>query len=382
MPQSGMLMVGMPESIHISGQKIIPQADIIRNIYVHVPFCTHICPYCSFYKTRNLTHSMAPFLPALEREVEAIREYLPVLPETIFFGGGTPTALSVSQLTEMGRFWPWKEVMEFTMEANPMTVSSRKAETLQELGVNRISLGVQAFDETSLQLLGRTHRAPDVVKTFRRLRQYGFNNINIDLMFALPGQSMQTWQSSLQQALELEPDHISLYELTYEEDTEFLEKLQAGLLQEESTGQEMHEWAIELLHSNEFVNYEVSNFARTGKEARHNLACWAGEDYIGLGPSACSTVGRHRWKTVADIHRYGNNPLEREWEIMDESTRRQEKIMLGLRTNRGIPGEWIQDREQLVENLEQDRFLRRDQDRIVLTSRGLLVADSITEELL
>jgi len=204
---------------------------------------------------------MAPFLPALEREIQFVCEHLPLELETVFFGGGTPSALSVSQLETMSSFWPWKHVPEFTLEANPMTISARKAEKLQELGVNRISLGVQAFDESSLKTLGRTHRAPDVVSTVQRLRQSGFQNINIDLMFALPGQSLETWQASLQQTLELEPEHISLYELTYEEDTEFLERLETGKLKIESTGRVMHEWAIETLESYGFEHYEVSNFA-------------------------------------------------------------------------------------------------------------------------
>ncbi|MEM6886400.1 MAG: radical SAM family heme chaperone HemW, partial [Verrucomicrobiota bacterium] len=271
---------------------------------------------------------------------------------------------------------------EFTLEANPLTISARKAERLQELGVNRISLGVQAFDEHSLKLLGRTHRAPDVVKTVRRLRESGFENINIDLMFALPGQSMETWQASLQQALELEPEHISLYELTYEEDTEFLERLQAGELMLESTGRAMHEWAIATLELSGFEHYEVSNFAKPGRQARHNQACWQGEDYLGLGPSACSTIGRHRWKTVADIHRYGKDPLEREWEVLDPETQRKEKVMLGLRTNQGVPAEWIAGQDELLEDLEKQSLLQRNQNRIILTTRGRMVADTITGELI
>jgi len=325
---------------------------------------------------------MAPFLPALKREIEFVVEHLPVEPKTVFFGGGTPSALSLSQLDLLNQFWPWKGTAEFTLEANPMTISESKAEMLQKLGLNRISLGVQAFDEASLKLLGRTHRAADVIQTVQRLRQSGFRNINIDLMFALPGQSVETWQASVQQALELEPEHISLYELTYEEDTEFLERLEAGDLKLESTGRVMHEWAIETLTKYGFLHYEVSNFAMPGREAEHNQACWRGEDYLGLGPSACSTIGRHRWKTVPDIHRYGENPLEREWEILDLATQHKEKVMLGLRTNQGVPRAWIEGREELLNDLEQQHFLQRTQNRIVLTSRGRLIADTITGELL
>jgi oxygen-independent coproporphyrinogen-3 oxidase len=378
----GIIWNRMPEVYPILGQQIVPQEAAIRNLYVHVPFCTHICPYCSFYKIRNLTASMSPFLPALEQEIEFICEHLPIEPETVFFGGGTPSALSVSQLEALSRFWPWKSVNEFTIEANPMTISERKAECLRELGVNRISLGVQAFDEQSLQLLGRTHRAPDVRKTVRRLRASGFENISIDLMFALPGQSVATWKDSLEHALALEPEHVSLYELTYEEDTEFLKRLESGDLKQEATGQEMHEWAIETLAAHGFSHYEVSNFALPGREARHNQACWAGEDYVGLGPSACSTVGLHRWKTVPDIHAYGNDPLVREWEHLDSALQQQERIMLGLRTSSGIDKDWIHGKDDFLAELEKQGLLEKSQHRIILNSRGRLVADSITEELI
>lgn len=325
---------------------------------------------------------MAAFLPALEQEIHFVEQSFCIEPQTVFWGGGTPSALSIKHLTAIEQFWPWKKVPEFTLEANPMTISSRKAEVLQQLGVNRISLGVQAFDEASLQLLGRTHRAQEVAKTVQRLRRSGFANINIDLMFALPGQSMGTWKSSVQQALELEPDHISLYELTYEEDTEFLERLHAGKLMRETTGAEMHRWAIEELTQYGFIHYEVSNFAKPGKEAQHNQACWAGEDYLGLGPSACSTVGHHRWKTVADIGAYAEDPLSREWELLDPEIRQQEKLMLGLRTNRGIDRTWVRGKDDFLSELEKQSLLQNRHDRIILTSRGLLVADTITEELL
>ncbi len=359
-----------------------PLDSAVRHVYVHIPFCTHICPYCAFYKTRNLTSAMRPFLPALQREVEWSIPRLAIKPETVFFGGGTPSALSLSQIRELDAWWPWHHIPEFTWETNPMTVSAAKIEALQHLGVNRISLGVQAFDVASLQLLGRTHRASDVVTTVQRLRHGGLHNINIDLMFALPGQSMQTWRESVEQALALKPTHMSLYELTYEEDTEFLQKVSLGDLVPSDLGREMHLWAIEFLTEQGFRHYEVSNFARPGFEAAHNLACWRGSDYVGFGPSACSTVGLQRWRTVADITVYAANPLQREWEPLDPSVRRSEQIILGLRTCEGIPRDWLSDRDSLVQDFASQGWLTCECDRVILTSSGMMVADSILDHFL
>lgn len=355
---------------------------MIRHVYVHVPFCTHICPYCAFYKTRNLTADMSGFLNALRSELEDALEQYEIEPRTVFFGGGTPSALSVSQFRELASFWPWTEVEEFTLEANPMTISPKKAGILRDLGVNRISLGVQAFDEASLKLLGRTHSAEDVLGSFGRLRDAGFDNINIDLMSALPGQPVDVWMEGLEQALALGPEHLSLYELTYEEDTEFLSRLEAGELKAETSGEEIHRRAIELLTSRGYRHYEVSNFALPGREARHNQACWRGEDYIGFGPGATSTVAGRRWKTVPDIALYKENPQQREFEALDAPTRQRERILLGLRTDEGIPAAWIKRKDDWLERLENEGLLFRAGERIVLTARGLMLADAITGELI
>lgn len=355
---------------------------MIRHVYVHIPFCTHICPYCAFYKTRNLTADMKGFLSALGREVsDAVRHYS-IQPQTVFFGGGTPSALSVGQCEKLMSFWPWERVEEFTFEANPMTISTAKAGLLTELGVNRISLGVQAFDSPTLTKLGRTHSAEDVKRSFRRLRDCGFGNINIDLMFSVPGQSPDIFMKGLEEALALEPDHLSLYELTYEEDTEFLRRLESGELSLETTGEVIHRRAIERLADAGFRHYEVSNFARPGREAKHNQAYWAGEDYIGFGPSATSTVGNRRWKNVAEISRYKENPLERSADVLDESARFRERMFLGLRTDRGISSDWVQGKDAFLHQLENEGLLRRKEGRIVLTSRGLMVADAIAGELI
>ena len=362
--------------------------SIIRHLYVHVPFCTHICPYCAFYKTRNLSAEMRDFVPSLLAELKWARENFDLQPETIFFGGGTPTALSVSQLETLFADWPWRAVREFTFEANPLTISPRKAKTLRLAGVNRISLGAQAFDEPSLKILGRTHNADDVRKTVEILRTAGFGNVNLDLMFALPGQTFAQWQSSLLAAVELQPEHISAYNLNYEEDTEFFNKLKAGVWRvEETQEKDFFSYAGEFLAQHGFGHYEISNYARAGFESIHNQAYWLGADYLGLGPGACSTVGWQRWKTVANNQLYTSTlmakgePL-REIEPLTADTKRAEKILLGLRTRDGVATSLLAERRDVLTNLEREGLITVLSDRAALTTKGKLVADSVTELLI
>jgi oxygen-independent coproporphyrinogen-3 oxidase len=356
----------------------------VRHLYVHVPFCTHICPYCAFHKERNLTPALNAFLPALQQEVAWARREFDLQPATIFFGGGTPTALSLSQLESLFAHWPFQDVEEFTFEANPLTISPAKAAVLRAAGVNRISLGVQAFDEPALRLLGRTHRREGIHASLRSLRLAGFSNINLDLMFSLPGQTLDAWQAALREAVALAPDHISTYNLTYEEDTEFLQRFQRGeFTQEESLNRSMAEAAMDILGAAGFHHYEISNFARPGFQCRHNAAIWDGASYLGLGPSACSTVDSRRWKNTAHTQAYadalaatGSPP--RAFEPLTPAQRRQEDILLGLRTARGIPAAWIASAPALPDLLEEG-LLESTPGRYRLTRAGRLVADSVTE---
>ncbi|MDX6765878.1 MAG: radical SAM family heme chaperone HemW [Candidatus Methylacidiphilales bacterium] len=359
----------------------------ISHLYVHIPFCTHICPYCAFHKERNLLPAMKAFLPALKLEIARARDIFDLQPETVFFGGGTPSALSISQLEDLFSIWPrtWTDVPEFTFEANPMTFSPDKARRLRDWGVNRISLGVQSFDDGLLQLLGRTHRRDDIRRTMDLLRGAGFRNINVDLMFSLPGQTIGQWVDSLEQALALQPEHISTYNLTYEEDTAFLEKHRRGeFVSDESTDRSHFTCAMDVLETAGYGQYEISNFARPGFESRHNQAIWEGRDYLGLGPSAVSTVGGLRWKNIADTLRYAasvreGGPSEREEEILTEDLRQDERTMLALRTREGVPAAWLVRKAEETARLLEAGLLERSGDRFTLTRFGKLVADSVTE---
>jgi len=361
---------------------------LVHHLYVHIPFCTHICPYCAFYKTRNSLPEIKAFLPALLRELAWARENFDLRPSTIFWGGGTPSALSIPQLEEIFSHWPWGEVTEFTLEANPLTISPAKADLLRQAGVNRISLGAQAFDEASLKILGRTHRESDIVKSVEILRRAGFQNLNLDLMFALPGQTTEAWQYSLAQAVALSPEHLSAYNLTYEEDTDFFQKLQAGLWNvNEERDRNFFLHGTDFLASRGFEAYEISNFARPGFASIHNQAYWQGHDYLGLGPGACSTVGGQRWQNASDTRRYAEGLLRdgeapRQIEELTAETRRTERILLQLRTSQGVESGLLKNQKELLTSLQQEGLIELSPDRVRLTAKGRVVADSVTELLI
>jgi oxygen-independent coproporphyrinogen-3 oxidase len=322
-------------------------SEAIRHIYVHIPFCARICPYCAFYKERPDVSQTERFCEALLCELEEGRNRLPVAPETIFIGGGTPTALTTAQLGQL--FGGFRErldlsaLREWTVEANPGSVSPRKAELLRSLGVNRISLGVQSWDDELLKLLGREHNAAQAEASFHILREAGFTNVNIDLMFGLPGQTLAQWKATLEKTIALGPEHISTYCLTYEEGTDFFARQVRGEFREDADSDARFlESAMGLLESAGFEHYEISNYARDGFASAHNRGYWAGEDYLGIGPSAFSTVGLERIQNISDYRKYsdlvlaGCSPIS-STEALTAEIKRGERIALSLRTVRGIP---------------------------------------------
>lgn len=361
-------------------------SDAVRHLYVHFPFCARICPYCAFYKTRGTSEDSREFCRALALEAARVSGDLPFALETIFFGGGTPTALSTPQLEELLRIFPGlfdvTALREWTIEANPGSVSDKKAAALRSGGITRISLGVQSWEDELLRLLGREHDAIQAEHSFHIFRAAGFNNISIDLMFALPGQTETQWRASLEKTIALQPEHVSTYCLTYEEDTEFLARFTSG--DDENEG-DFYEIALSMLADAGYEHYEISNFARPGFRSLHNQACWRGADYVGLGPSAFSTRGFRRWQNVADHHEYarrlsaGQSPIAGT-ETLTDPMKRTERIALGLRTGEGIQAELVAT--QQVEDLLASGLLRQNGDRVTLSRAGKLVADSIVEELL
>jgi oxygen-independent coproporphyrinogen-3 oxidase len=362
-------------------------SEAVRHLYVHFPFCARICPYCAFYKTRGNAAEVERFCDALVRELQGTTG---LMPSTIYFGGGTPTTLKTSQLEFISSAFHQRldlsELKEWTIEANPGSVSARKAELLKRFGINRISLGVQSWDNNLLNLLGREHNAAQAEESFCIFRDAGFSNICIDLMFALPGQTVRQWRDSLEKTIALEPEHISTYCLTYEEDTEFLTRFERG---EFSADEEREagflEMAMTTLKRAGYEQYEISNYARPGFCSEHNQAYWRGADYVGLGPSAFSTRGFERWQNVADHQEYARRLFANESPVASEERlnsemKRTERIALGLRTAEGIAPDTISINR--THALSRAGLVRHGTDRIVLTSAGKLLADSVAEELI
>ena len=367
--------------------------DQVRHIYVHIPFCARICPYCAFYKDLLDRSQTTRFCEAILRELgEPGRRALRLRPSTIYFGGGTPTALNIAQLELLLRGFhetlELSHLVEWTIEANPGSVSARKAALLKTFGVNRISLGVQSWDEELLKLLGREHNAPQAKESFRILRDAGFGNINVDLMFGLPGQTDGQWRRTLEKTIALQPEHISTYCLTYEEDTEFfLRHARGEFRQDGDADAEFFEMTMAMLEDAGYQHYEISNYARPGLESVHNRAYWLGEDYLGIGPSAVSTIGMQRWQNVCDYRAYIDRALagqsaSESSETLTDQMKRIERIALSLRTRHGISAGDLKDFGTETEEFVALGWLRQSKGNFVLTRKGKALTDSITEALL
>jgi len=373
--------------------------DAVRHLYVHIPFCARICPYCAFYKELLDRSQTQRFCEAILGELRQHTKDRPAFagptsadrqrPLTIYFGGGTPTALTTGQLEYLlGGFrdqLDLSELMEWTMEANPGSVGPRKAAVLRRMGVTRISLGVQAFDDALLKLLGRDHRATHLEESFRILREAGFPSVNLDLMFGLPGQTIDQWKRTLDKAVSLQPDHISTYCLTYEEDTEFFLRHSRGEFRQDSEADaEFFEMTMSILESAGYEHYEISNYARPGFQSVHNRAYWSGDDYLGIGPSAFSTIGMKRFQNVPDFRRYaeavlsGRSPIN-SVEGLTPEMKRAERIALALRTNDGAPANLLEPFANETREFVRLGLLQRANGNFILTRTGKALADSVAE---
>jgi oxygen-independent coproporphyrinogen-3 oxidase len=364
----------------------------IRHIYVHIPFCARICPYCAFYKDLLDRSQTGRFCEAILRELDILRIRLPICAETIYVGGGTPTALTTAQLEFLlGGFRQRLDLShreEWTMEANPGSVSARKAALLRDLGVTRLSLGVQSWDDGLLQLLGREHSAAQAEQSFQILRAAGFPNINIDLMFGLPSQTIEQWKRTLEKTIALQPEHVSAYCLTYEEDTEFFVRHARGEFREDADADaDCFELAMSMLEGAGYEHYEISNYARPGFASVHNRAYWVGKDYLGVGPSAVSTVGKQRWQNVCDYRAYidralsGQSPRASVENLTDEM-KRTERIALSLRTRDGVFASDLKHLARQTAEFIALGLLRESNGNFVLTRNGKAVADSVAEAFL
>ena len=349
-------------------------------VYVHVPFCPSKCGYCDF-------NSYAMQGDIVGRTVDAIEAEIRRTPwagrpaKTIFFGGGTPTFLEAPQLLRLldavREVHPPLSECEITSEANPGTVDIPKFGAMREGGFNRISLGAQSFLDSDLLALERVHKAGDIERAVAAAREAGFDNVNLDLMFALPHQSLVAWRRNLDRALALEPEHLSLYCLTIEPNTAFYKKHLRGqlTLPDDDQQVEMYDECLARTTAAGFHQYEISNFAKPGRECQHNLAYWHTDEYAGYGPGAVGCVERVRYTNLKHPKLYAEaveagKKLAFESENLNEDTQRMERIMLGLRLNDGLDlKDLTLDKNGLV-TVRQRGWVEEKDDRIHLTPEG------------
>jgi oxygen-independent coproporphyrinogen III oxidase len=379
----------------------------IAHLYTHVPFCAKKCAYCAFYSEASDGALVNRYVTALIREMEMVAADL--RPRTVFFGGGTPSLLNLQQWERILKAMERLHLLgaaEWTVECNPATVSADKATLLRDWGVNRVSMGVQSFDAALLDRLGRIHSREMIFKSFDILRAAGFDNLNVDLMFAIPGQTMEMWRKTLAEAVSLGSEHLSCYEVIYEEDTPLFEQLQAGNIStDESLACAMYDELLSTTAAAGFHQYEVANFARHSSPlaaeipdhaCRHNINYWRGGSFYGLGPSAAGYVRGARTKNLSNTTLYcdllerGRRAIESSEEL-PPLARAGEIAAFGLRMTAGWPLAQFQERTgfdlQQEWRSEISRMLdlgygKLDRQRFQLTQQGLRYADWAAGEFL
>ena len=373
------------------------------SLYIHVPFCSKKCHYCHFYVIPQNSSHHDLYFHSLKLEWERIEERLNGHKiSSIYFGGGTPSLLPLNQLEQIlswckaSTAWPEK-TFEITLEANPEDLTKEKLEAYQNLGINRLSMGVQCLDDALLETLGRQHDSKKAIDAVYLAREEGFENISIDLMYDLPGQSLQSWKHSIDQACLLPIKHLSLYNLTIEPHTAFYKKrveLQAKRPSDQDSLQ-MLEYAVEKLGEAELHRYEISAFAREGYISQHNSGYWTGRPFLGLGPSAFSYWEKKRYRNVAKLHAYARHleneesPIDFSEELEEEASLR-ELLAIHLRLLEGVDLPAFEKRwgnlpltiKQDIERLLKEAYMKQSEEKLQLSEQGLLYYDHVASELI
>ncbi len=367
-------------------------------LYLHVPFCLRKCAYCSFYSQAGKQDS-SRYLAAVTRQI--VQLSLPRPLTSIFFGGGTPTMLPPDALGQLlaacRQHLPCAEDAEISLETNPATVDLPALRTLRLAGFNRLSIGVQSLQDNELHRLSRPHTAADAVQTVRLARKAGFSNLSLDLMYGLPGQTLQTWQATLEQALSLAPQHLSIYELTVEEGTPFARQQERGelFLPDEDSVLRMLEITQQMTGDAGFRRYEISNYALPGFECRHNLNYWRSGEWLGLGPGAVSSMNGTRRTAIADVEEYcrrveNGQEVWQEEETLEQEAAFRESVVIGLRMTDGIALNTLRRRFGIdaeayygatLARLIRLGMLEITANHLRLTAQGLLLANTVMADL-
>lgn len=370
-------------------------------LYIHIPFCVKKCAYCDFLSWKGSGEEREAYVQALEKEISSYSEFAKdYRVSTVFFGGGTPSVLEGEQteriLKKIRDTFRVEKDAEITLEMNPGTAQKEKLLLYRELGINRLSIGLQSVKNENLKLLGRIHTYGDFLDSYRMAREAGFDNISADLISSLPGQTLEEWKEELEILQETPLEHISVYQLIIEKGTEFYEKYgeHEELLPDEETSREIYLWTGKYLKEHGFEQYEISNYARPSRKSRHNLRYWERKDYLGLGLGAASMVHNIRMSNTRDWEKYiegSQNPkrLREEVEFLEEPRQMEEFMFLGLRKTEGVSRKEFRRifgrdldmvYEKALEKHLENGMLEASKDRIRLSQAGILVSNQVLSD--
>lgn len=372
-------------------------------IYVHIPFCVKKCKYCDFNSFKMNLCDKKIYLDDLKKEIETYsKEFEKKEIDTIFFGGGTPSILNCEEIKDLmdciKNSFNISECAEITIECNPGTIDRKKLEVMKNSGINRLSIGLQAVQNKHLNYVGRIHTYEEFERNFKEARDVGFDNINIDLMYALPNQTKEEWQESLEKVVKLNPEHISAYSLILEEGTELFDMYERKefKLMDEDSDIEMYEYTIKYLKENGYSQYEISNYSKEGRECKHNIIYWKCENYIGLGAGAAGYLGKKRYSnesSLVDYHKMiedEKKPIADIENLSDEEMM-EEMVFMGLRMNEGIDRNDFEKKFGIdfykkyfdkLKKLEEIGLLDIDKYFVKLTQKGREISNSVFLEIL
>ena len=372
-------------------------------LYVHIPFCVKKCGYCDFLSWCGTSEEKETYVQALLKEIESYREFARgYRVSTVFVGGGTPSVLEAGQmegvLGNIQEVFELEKKPEITLEMNPGTVTEEKLQCYKENGVNRLSIGLQSVKNEKLEVLGRIHSYEEFLESYELARKAGFTNISVDLISSIPGQKLEEWKEELAALSALSPEHISVYQLIIEAETPFYEKYaeHEELLPDEEESREIYLWTGSFLKEQVYEQYEISNYAKPGKESRHNLKYWERGDYLGLGLGAASMVRNIRMSNTKDMKTYlercGQPKTMREdVQFLEEARQMEEFMFLGLRKTRGVSRkefrrifgqEMDMVYEKALHKCLENGMLKEHKDRVYLSEEGVLLSNAVLSEFL